>query len=304
VSPELPMPKRTAKFVSAVFAGILAGIPVTTISRGETVAADNCLSAPKGETPAGSHWYYRIEHSTKRHCWYLRGDGERLSQAPPQNILPPPKPPPSQADPAPQRSIADAHAELPARANGDDAPTTAWPTPAVGLSGVPRAGAAEANIASTVVASRWPEPSGASPVPSPRPATSNMTANASAISAAPPAPAVAAVTLAAADSPSLNRRGSNPTWLVTVVGALALASVAGVLISRFGHARQLRRPPVRTRRGPVWETTDDDRIVLSDHPGVDGFPRQAHFFHGAGEASEPNDRGTEFYSRRSSRAPT
>ena len=39
-------------------------------------AADSCLSAPKGATPAGSHWYYRIDRVTKRQCWYLREESD------------------------------------------------------------------------------------------------------------------------------------------------------------------------------------------------------------------------------------
>ena len=66
------MPSRTAKFVSAIFASVLAGIPLATISHGATPAADDCLSGPKDQAPQGSHWYYRIEHATKRHCWYLK----------------------------------------------------------------------------------------------------------------------------------------------------------------------------------------------------------------------------------------
>ena len=39
-------------------------------------AADSCLSAPKGATPSGSHWYYRIDRVTKRQCWYLREESD------------------------------------------------------------------------------------------------------------------------------------------------------------------------------------------------------------------------------------
>ncbi len=40
------------------------------------VAADACRSAPKGATPPGSHWYYRLDRVTKRQCWYLREEGD------------------------------------------------------------------------------------------------------------------------------------------------------------------------------------------------------------------------------------
>lgn len=68
------MPRRTVKFVSALFAGVLAGIPLATISHGATPAADDCLSGPKDQAPHGSHWYYRIDRATKRHCWYLKDE--------------------------------------------------------------------------------------------------------------------------------------------------------------------------------------------------------------------------------------
>ena len=73
------------------------------MARGETATAENCLSTPKSETPAGSHWYYRIDHVNKRNCWYLRREGGEVAQA-----LPQPSPP----TPAPKPSFADARAEL------------------------------------------------------------------------------------------------------------------------------------------------------------------------------------------------
>jgi len=107
------MPARAAKFVSAIFAGVLAGIPLATISHGAAPAADDCLSAPKDQAGHGGHWYYRIDHATNRHCWYLRD--AKLSQSDTANAAPPAKPASSNVDAATQRSIADAHAELPAQ---------------------------------------------------------------------------------------------------------------------------------------------------------------------------------------------
>ncbi len=73
------MANRTAKFVSAIFASVLAGAPLATLSHNAARAADDCLAAPKDETPEGGHWYYRIDHASKRQCWYLREEGEKLS---------------------------------------------------------------------------------------------------------------------------------------------------------------------------------------------------------------------------------
>jgi curli biogenesis system outer membrane secretion channel CsgG len=57
------MSNRSVKFVAALFASILAGAnltSVTDIRAQAAAAADNCLTAPKDKTPAGSHWYYRL----------------------------------------------------------------------------------------------------------------------------------------------------------------------------------------------------------------------------------------------------
>ena len=84
------MSNRSVKFVPALFAGVVAGANLATmtdlraqvISAAEAAtpatqaAADSCLSAPKGATPAGSHWYYRIDRVTKRQCWYLREESD------------------------------------------------------------------------------------------------------------------------------------------------------------------------------------------------------------------------------------
>ena len=84
------MSNRSEKFVPALFAGVVACANLATmadlraqvISAAEAAmpatqaAADSCLSAPKGATPAGSHWYYRIDRVTKRQCWYLREESD------------------------------------------------------------------------------------------------------------------------------------------------------------------------------------------------------------------------------------
>ena len=38
---------------------------------GPAIAAD-CRAAPGDDTPAGQHWYYRLDHATGQQCWYLR----------------------------------------------------------------------------------------------------------------------------------------------------------------------------------------------------------------------------------------
>ena len=302
------MPNRTAKFVSAVFASVLAGTLLTTISHGETVAADNCLSGPKGEAPPGSHWYYRIEHSTKRHCWHLREEDDRQAApqtlAAQQNILPSAKPPAPQANPATQRSVDNARAELPPQTNRNEEPNTAWPAVAQGVTDTSRANATDATAGSAVVASRWPESSGVSPASSPRPAQRNLADNEPASPIVRSAPPVTVVTHATADASSQNQTGPIPRWFVAVVGPVAFGSIAASLFFKFGRSRNQRRRAVRARRRPVWEQTDDDRIELSDYPDADVIPRRPQFARGIDEASRPHDRMAEFLSPMSRRAPT
>src|SRR5215470_11709553 len=113
------MLKRSANFVPALFAVVVAGanlIAVTDLRAQATQASDDCLSAPKGATPAGGHWYYRIDRATKRQCWYIREEGEKIARD--QSLDAPATPPAAEADSDPQqpvtitsKSIADARAE-------------------------------------------------------------------------------------------------------------------------------------------------------------------------------------------------
>ena len=137
------MSSRSVKFVPALLAGVVAGAnlasmtdlraqALTTAAEAATpttqAAADSCLSAPKGATPSGSHWYYRIDRVTKRQCWYLREENDsaddKFARAAPPASAPAPAaaPTPSSASAAeesapPQprtitrKSIADARAE-------------------------------------------------------------------------------------------------------------------------------------------------------------------------------------------------
>src|SRR5579864_4935307 len=131
------MARGAATFVSAIFACVLAVVPVAAraqmsqdVAPDDTTdtapqdkppaAADDCLTKPAGQAPQGQRWSYRIERGTQRHCWYLHDKPERQAQ-PAATTTAAPKPAAKTAD-APARPMAapqprpnsDARAELPA----------------------------------------------------------------------------------------------------------------------------------------------------------------------------------------------
>jgi hypothetical protein len=304
------MSNRTAKFVSAVFASLIAGAPLATVSHAAVPAADDCLSAPKGQTPSGGHWYYRIDRATKRHCWYLGEEKEELSRVAPKNSAQLADPVSPQQETATQQSIANAHAELPLPHTRVEQPTNAsiWPpNPAAAANAASaetsqRANAAEVNTQRSVVASRWPEQLGVSSSASPEPATGNSIATGQSNSEAAPSPAVAAVTLAAADLSSEKPSGSIRMLLVVIIGALSFAGLIGSAIFRFGSMRQAGRRQIRGGRRAIWDAADTDRPSPPAYPRADVSMRRVDIPLKPREADDPNDRIAEMLARLSRRA--
>jgi hypothetical protein len=292
------MQNRTAKFVAAIFASLLAGAPLTTVSHGAEPAADECLSGPKGKTPQGSHWYYRVDRASKRHCWYIGEEREKLSRAAPQNSASTANPVSPRKETATQRSIAAAHAELPVpqtRVEQETSvPTWQW-SPAItanaaSVENSQPANARDANTQPSVVTSRWPESSGVSSSASPAPTTGNSGPALQSNSAAAPPPAVGAVTFAAADPASERQSGSLQMLLIVMMGALALAGVMGSAIFRFGSMRHSGRRPARGGRRAIWDSDDTDRPPPLAYPRADVPRRSADGPRELRQANDPNDR--------------
>jgi hypothetical protein len=107
------MSNRIKTVPSRIFAAFLASVVSTAIACIAARAADDCLSEPKPQTRPGGHWYYRIDSSNHRKCWYL-GEGQQVSQSKsPRPFSSSSPPPPRQTAAAIQTTLADAHAELP-----------------------------------------------------------------------------------------------------------------------------------------------------------------------------------------------
>jgi hypothetical protein len=276
--PEVKMSQRTAKFVSAIFAGLLLGAPLVTASHGAPAEAEECLSGPKGAAPAGGHWYYRTDRATKRRCWYVGDANEKLARAAPKTSPPAASSASPSDSPSTQPSIANARAELPlpqARVEPDTGVFTgqraaAAITGAINPGNDQRANAGDAGGQGSVVASRWPELAGVVSTPAnPGSSTDNSAATPSANSTvgppasklAPPA-AATALPLAAADASSTEKpSGSVQMLLITILSALALA---GLLVSAIFRFSGPRRSASRVERRVNWDSVRTDRPSLSD----------------------------------------
>jgi hypothetical protein len=260
--PELVMSYRAAKFISAMFASCLAGMPFATVSWGAAPAAEECLAGPQQHTPPGRHWYFRIDHAAKRHCWYLGEEHAKPAQpvastsSQPATPDVPNAPDVPKAEEAMQPSIANARAELTApptveQPTRDDTPAPATATnAAIAESAMPTTKAPQ-----WVVASRWPDQSDASPSEASPPAQAvpdepASTTSASPVSDPPPPPIPVGNQVAAAAPSSETPAYSVPKQLAALIGALAIAGIIGAFAFRFGRAR-------RSDLSRVFDETED-----------------------------------------------
>jgi hypothetical protein len=280
-SPRMLMSNRSSKPLSTLLIASFAGSMLAMIAHGSAHADDNCLSGPKATTPRGSHWYYRIEPGTKRHCWYLGAERGKTAQTaaakPPTPASTPAKPasasaksvaasakpvaaPTSAASPL-QPSVSNARAEF------DDAArdqTNANPSPsdtplatasdqasaASSPSGaMPSTEAAESTETRTsAVTTRWPDPAvNAAPASN---AAQQQPAPATAVAPPPqllaersePGPAVRVVGVPESQTTSY----SIPMLLGGLAGALAFAGILGFAVIKFGNLSSVmhicRRP--------------------------------------------------------------
>jgi hypothetical protein len=303
------MSNRTAKFVSALFAGVLAGACLAIVPPGAARAAEECLAGPKGASPEGSHWFYRIDHATKRHCWYL-GQRDKHSQTAARSTRREKSSAAKNTESSTSRSIANAHAELTAptgieQRNQDG--TSALATAAKPTTGSEntRTAAAGNEAQGSIVAARWPEFPPPSVPLSPTPALAKLAANLTSDAAVASTPAVPAVPFTAAAAP--REAGSVVMLLAVITGALALAGVIASVVFKFGGVRRLLGSRVPPQRGSIWDRTDDDNVrpfnVLSfAHAEEDAA--SSDFGRGFDPGSHRPERVAEFFTHLSQRAPT
>jgi len=281
---------RTAKIASAIFAGIVAGTPLAVFTVGAAQGAE-CLTEPKQDTPKGQHWFYRIEHGTQRHCWYLRGESKGTTEKLASSDSSPAPNAAAHKEPQTPSSVANAHAELPWPQAADEADSrvaaaTAKPAPAAPSSMVAQSSpAASADPAGdSTVASRWPNSSAvASPAAAGSPparadllADAQTDADAQTSSDAGPAPAAATVAplkTVATDATTARGPASLKMLLLVVFGALTLAGLTASIVFRLGRARRRAQAAARRRNGALWETVDLTRIDVVDITRTDEAPQ-------------------------------
>ena len=293
--PEMQMSRRTAKLISAIFAGLLAGACLTTASNEAAHAADECVPGPKGVPPAGGHWYYRVDRATKRHCWYVGNHGTKVSRLVTRNPAPSAPPPSDQADAAVQLSIADARAELPTRStaqppNRDDTPAAAVPP-------------AAAQPQSSIVASRWPGSESVSPSTNPASAAHEAGVSTKSTAQTQPTPILAAESLVTADASSETSTYSVPIQLAALIGALALAAIVGMVIFKFGNSRRRPQGKTRARRGEIWESANTGDRTRQRYAEAEARTRPPAFSRAFDPTGERDDRIAKFFAQLSRRTP-
>jgi hypothetical protein len=72
------MPKRIT-CVLAMLAMLF--IALTPRAGGAESAGDDCVAKPNSAAPQGSHWYYRVDRTANRRCWFLGPEGLKVRRA-------------------------------------------------------------------------------------------------------------------------------------------------------------------------------------------------------------------------------
>jgi hypothetical protein len=84
-------------FVPAILFMLLGTVLVTAQTSLAEPAADECKTKPGSSAPPGSHWYYRINRTDQRRCWFLGPQGAKVrsqAHATASNVSSPTRTPP------------------------------------------------------------------------------------------------------------------------------------------------------------------------------------------------------------------
>jgi len=204
-------------------AGCAAVVTMLAIGPGDPArAANECLTAPKAQTPPGQHWFYHLNRTNGQKCWYLGGAERKTRDAAARGTVRA-QPAVAPLAPLPQetsdRVLTTSASQTSSFGTADAVPAA---KPAVTASAQPTAGEATAPAARSVLAVADDTSSNQQAADQADTATPQWPAQA--------APAVAAPPRKAADPPV-------PMLLILVAAALAL----GGLVLPFGLNLAQRR---------------------------------------------------------------
>ncbi len=278
------MANRTAMIASSIVAGVLAGAPLV-MPRDVAYAAE-CRTEPGKDGTRSQHWYYRLEHGTSRHCWYLRGDDGKAVQTAPSDESQTSNAATATDENPPRSSVQDAHAEYPMPQLGTN--TLAAPAP---LATGPLPAQPQGDAQNSAIAARWPSPQSviapAAAAPAVSAAPVMAVPAAPAMAAAAPTPTAPLTSSTAADATDSSSTADAPTdapsdtsapaetsvpaplpavasavpakpsvslqMLFAVIGgALALAGLTASVVYRLGRRKE-RRLATSERRAVLWE---------------------------------------------------
>jgi hypothetical protein len=253
------MANRTTTFVSAVFAGFLTCVALTTVAGSSVRAADDCITGPKGQAPQGSHWYYSLNRVTHRKCWYLGAEGLKVRQvASPKASSFARLTLQQRAEMPTLKSVADAHAEQLIEGPSAEPPIVANPT-AQPLPEATEDAAAGVNSRGWALSSRWPnEPNSSGSTDREPGLTSNPdTHEHSRMDLQDEKPPV--VTTARLAAPETTVSSGRPL-LALLAGALALVAIIGPMIFKYSAAPRPGRRDIFDR-GAVRNANVPDKRV-------------------------------------------
>ena len=306
------MPNRTAKFASAIFAGLLAGTPLTTISHSAAarrrsafparttkrlgaaigtivlIAPPNAI-AGTSETRVNSfprpiRLHRRVRLRRNRH--------QRRSVRSPTLT---PNYPGSRDIEQPRRDrlvpavTADAAV---GEINPDVKPPVAeGQQPNLVSRWLGRSDADPSNnpiFLTSPTPLAGPLPNGSVPI-SPVANKDDPDTNASAVPPTQPSPAAGQFAAADLSSPT----HSVQMLLAAILGALALAGVMGRTIFKFVGPRSPAKRKGRNRRRAIWKSTDGGRTTSNAYPGADALPPRPDFPRDLDQVDDPGDRIAE-----------
>jgi hypothetical protein len=69
---------RTIFFVPVVLVIVPTAFSLTARSSLAQLTTDECITRPGSAAPPGGHWFFRVNRSDHRHCWYVGPEGAKV----------------------------------------------------------------------------------------------------------------------------------------------------------------------------------------------------------------------------------